>query len=193
MRFTPTEIPGVIEIEAEPSHDERGFFARIYCPEEFAAAGIDFRSTQINLSRNAARFTLRGMHWQDPPYAEAKLVRVTAGAAHDVVVDLRPDSPTFRRWTARRLDAANANALFIPEGCAHGFLTLDEQTDVLYQMSRPFVPGRARGLRFDDPGVGIVWPAEPAVIGAGDLAWPSWAVAPSLPRSSLHGGASAGN
>jgi dTDP-4-dehydrorhamnose 3,5-epimerase len=173
LRFIPTEITGVVEIAPDPDYDERGFFVRVYCPEEFAAAGINFRSTQINLSRNAACFTLRGMHWQDPPFEEAKLVRVTSGAAHDVVVDLRRGSPTFRRWIARRLDARGANALLIPEGCAHGFITLEAQTDVLYQMSRPFVPHQARGLRFDDPGIGIVWPAEPTVIGAGDLAWPS--------------------
>lgn len=173
MRIIATEIAGVFHIEAEARHDERGFFARIYCPEEFSAAGIDFQSTQINLSRNMARFTLRGMHWQDAPFAESKLVRVTSGTAHDVVVDLRLDSPTFRRWIARRLDAKRANALFIPEGCAHGFLTLEPQTDVLYQMSRPFVPGHTLGLRWDDPGIGIVWPVEPALIGAVDLAWPS--------------------
>jgi dTDP-4-dehydrorhamnose 3,5-epimerase len=173
LKFLETEIAGVYEIEAEPRHDERGFFARIYCPDEFAASGVDFRSTQINLSRNTAPFTLRGMHWQDPPFAEAKLVRATAGAAHDVVVDLRRDSPTFRRWIARRLDAKLANALYIPEGCAHGFLTLEPETDLLYQMSRPFVPGQARGMRFDDPGIGIAWPAAPAVVSEADLAWPS--------------------
>jgi dTDP-4-dehydrorhamnose 3,5-epimerase len=172
LKFISTEFAGVIEIEASPHYDERGFFSRIYCPAEFSAAGIDFRSTQMNLSRNIERFTLRGMHWQDPPFGEAKLVRVTAGAVYDVVVDLRPDSPTFRRWIARHLDARSANGLFIPEGCAHGFLTLEAQTDVLYQMGRPFLPGHARGLRWDDPGIGIFWPAEPAHIGAADLAWP---------------------
>ncbi len=179
MRFAPTEIPGVIEIAAEPHADARGFFARIYCSEEFAAAGVSFTSTQINLSRNDRLHTLRGMHWQDPPYAEAKLVRVTRGAIHDVVIDLRRESPTFRRWIARRLDANRANALFIPEGCAHGFLTLEPDTDVLYQMSRPYVGGQARGLRYDDPGFAISWPTVPAVIGDADLAWPSpWTPTP---------------
>lgn len=173
MKFRATDIPGVMEVEAEPRADARGFFARIYCPEEFAAAGIAFSSTQINLSRNDRAHTLRGMHWQDPPHAEAKLVRVTSGAVHDVVIDLRPDSPTFRRWRAFRLDARKANALFIPEGCAHGFLTLADETDVLYQMSRPYVGGQARGLRYDDPGFAIDWPAAPAVIAQADLAWPS--------------------
>lgn len=173
MKFAATEIPGVVEIEAEPRHDDRGFFARLYSAEEFAGAKIDFTSTQINLSRNARAFTLRGMHWQDPPYAESKIARVVRGAIFDVVVDLRPASPTFRRWIGRRLDAVRANALFIPEGCAHGFLTLEDDTDILYQMGRPYVGGQAMGLRYDDPGIGIVWPAAPQVIAEADLAWPS--------------------
>jgi dTDP-4-dehydrorhamnose 3,5-epimerase len=172
MIFRTTEIRGVVEIETEPRHDARGFFARLFCPEELARAGITFTSTQINLSRNEARFTLRGMHWQDPPHAEAKIVRVVRGCVHDVVVDLRPQSPTFRRWIARELDAGRANALLVPEGCAHGFLTLEPRTDVLYQMSRAYVPGAARGLRFDDPDIGIVWPTPPETIADADLAWP---------------------
>jgi dTDP-4-dehydrorhamnose 3,5-epimerase len=172
VRLTACEISGVFEIATEPHGDKRGFFARLYCPQELAGAGIDFTSAQINLSRNEELFTLRGMHWQDPPWAESKIVRVTRGAAHDVVVDLRPHSPTFRRWIARRLDAETANALFIPEGCAHGFLTLEPRTDVLYQMGRAYVPGHARGFRYDDPGIGISWPAAPRVIGDADLAWP---------------------
>lgn len=173
LRFVSTEIPGVFEIEVEPRRDERGFFARLYCPDEFAAAGIDFRSVQISLSRNERRHTLRGLHWQEAPFAESKIIRVTSGAAYDVVVDLRPGSQTFRKWIARRLDAERVKALFIPEGCAHGFLTLEPCTDVLYQINRLFVPGHARGMRWNDPGIGVVWPAEPAVIGAADLAWPS--------------------
>src|SRR6476659_4268371 len=113
VRFIPTDIRGVVEIEIDPHNDERGFFARIFCPHEFAAAGIDFTSTQIDLSRNVAALTLRGMHYQDAPFAEAKLVRVTTGSVHDVVVDLRRNSPTFRRWIARRLSAMSANALFV--------------------------------------------------------------------------------
>lgn len=188
MRFVETEISGVFDVAADPRRDERGFFARIFCPQEFADAGIDFVSTQINLSRNDRAFTLRGMHWQDPPYAEAKLVRVTAGAVHDVVVDLRPDSATFRRWIARRLDVANAAALFIPEGCAHGFLTLEPATDVLYQMSRPYVAGQARGMRWDDPAIGIDWPAQPQVIGEADRMWPPFAPqAPVGLREAPHG------
>lgn len=172
MRFVSTEIPGVLELLLEPKRDDRGFFARVFCPEEVAATGLDFTSTQINISRNDNAFTLRGMHWQDAPFAEAKIVRVTAGAAYDVVVDLRPASPTFRKWIGRQIDAETANGLFIPEGCAHGFLTLVPGTDVLYQMSRPFISGHARGLRWDDPGIGIVWPAQPASISDADRTWP---------------------
>lgn len=185
MIFRATEIRGVIEIAAEPRRDARGFFARIYCPQELAEAGIDFVSTQINLSSNEAAFTLRGMHWQDPPYAEAKIVRVVAGAVHDVVIDLRPDSPTYLRWIARRLDAEQADALLVPEGCAHGFLTLLPRTDVLYQMSRTHVAGHARGLRYDDPAIGIKWPAPPKVIADADLAWPCpWTPSAGLRRVS---------
>lgn len=171
MRFEAAEIPGVFTIAAAPHADERGFFARIYCPDEFARAGIDFASTQINLSRNTARHTLRGMHWQDAPFAEAKVVRCLSGAIYDVVADLRPDSPTYRKWIARELSAERADALFIPEGCAHGFLTLADDTDVLYQMGRMYEPGLARGFRFDDPAFAIVWPHPPAVIGKADEAW----------------------
>ena len=176
MIFVPTELPGVIEIRLNPHRDDRGFFARLYCPVEFAAAGIDFTPSQLNLSRNPRLHTLRGLHYQDPPHAEAKLVRVTAGCIHDVVVDLRRDQPTYGRHIARRLDAAEGTALFLPEGCAHGFLTLAPETDVLYQMGRPHVPGQARGLRYDDPALAIDWPASPALISESDLMWPGFPV-----------------
>jgi dTDP-4-dehydrorhamnose 3,5-epimerase len=171
MRFLPTALPGVMVIEPEPVADERGFFARAYCPAEFAAAGVDFMPSQVNLSRNARAFTLRGLHYQDPPHAEAKLVRVTRGRAHDVIVDLRA-GPTFRRWVSVELDAISARAVFVPEGCAHGFLTLEDETDVLYQMGRPYVPGQGRGLRWNDPALRIIWPAAPNVISEADAAWP---------------------
>jgi dTDP-4-dehydrorhamnose 3,5-epimerase len=171
--FGETEIDGVFEIEVEAHRDERGFFARLFCPAEFEAAGIAFRSDQINLSRNETEYTLRGMHWQKPPFAEAKVVRVTAGAAYVVVVDLRRQSATYRQWMARTLDARRANALFVPEGCAHGFLTLEPGTDILYQMGRPFAPGQARGFCWDDPAIGIAWPAKPNVISCSDCAWPA--------------------
>lgn len=173
MRFLPTRIPGVTLVEAEPRADERGAFARIYCPVEFAAAGLgDFTPTQVNLSRNPVRHTLRGLHYQAPPRAEAKLVRVTRGRIWDVAVDLRPDSPTYLQWQGVELDATGMAALFIPEGCAHGFLTLEPDSDVLYQMGRNYEPGFGLGLRFDDPRLAIDWPAPPAMIDTRDKTWP---------------------
>jgi dTDP-4-dehydrorhamnose 3,5-epimerase len=131
MIFTETAIAGVVVVEAEPASDDRGFFARLHCPDEFAEAGRPFVPAQTSLSHNRKALTLRGLHYQGPPYAETKLVRATRGRAFDVVVDLRPDSPTHRRWAAVELDAARANAVLIPEGIAHGFLTLEDETDIL--------------------------------------------------------------
>lgn len=174
MQFVATSVEGVFEIRLQPHGDARGFFARAYCPQEFADAGIDFTSTQINISRNTHMHTLRGMHFQMAPYAEAKVVRSMRGSIYDVAVDLRPDSPTYLRWTACELSADIGNALFVPEGCAHGFLTLTADCDVLYQMGRPYVPGQARGVRYDDPAFGIAWPYPPAIIAPADLAWGPW-------------------
>ena len=171
MRFTALPIQGVFEIEAEPHADPRGAFARLYCPAEFASAGIDFNPVQINLSTNPERGTLRGLHFQDPPFAEAKFVRAVRGRAFDVAVDLRAESPSFRQWTSVVLDSKAMNAIFIPEGCAHGFLTLEDNTDLLYQMGRDHEQGRARGYRYDDPAFGIEWPAGVRVIGEADLGW----------------------
>ncbi len=171
MKFHAAEFSGVYDITLTPHNDDRGFFARIFCPDEFAKAGIVFDSLQINVSRNDRKYTLRGMHWQDAPFAEAKVVRCLRGRIHDVIVDLRPDSATYRKWIARELSAQAANALFIPEGFAHGFLTLEDECDVFYQMGRMYEPGKARGFRFDDPAFGIKWPHTPAVIGKADLGW----------------------
>ena len=172
MRFTQTELHGVVLIDIEQRRDERGFFARTYCDEEFAAHGLHTRYPQCNVSYNRAAHTLRGMHWQAAPHGEVKLVRCTAGAIWDVVVDLRPGSPTRFRWQGFELTAAARNALYIPEGFAHGFLTLRDDTEVFYQMGSPFVAGAARGFRWDDRRAGIVWPAAPAVISARDAAYP---------------------
>ncbi len=176
LSFHETHLKDVILVETGGHRDERGSFIRLYCPESFSKAGIDFTSTQINLSTNQKRHTLRGMHWQEPPHAEAKLVRVMTGEIYDVVADIRPDSPTYGRWQAFELSADNRRALFIPEGCAHGFLTLQDETNVLYQMGRPYVPGQARGFRYDDPAFGITWPANPAHISEADLAWTSYSL-----------------
>ena len=172
MRFTPTEIAGVVRVDAAPHRDDRGLFARIHCPEEFAAAGIPFAPAQNSLSRNPHLHTLRGLHYQPAPYAETKLVRVTRGRVFDVAVDLRPDSPTYRRWAGAELSAENLAGLFIPEGVAHGFLTLEPDTDVVYQIAPIFRPGHAAGVRWDDPAFGIAWPAAPALMSPADAAYP---------------------
>ncbi len=181
MRFIAQRIAGVFVVEAEPHRDERGFFARIFCAEEFAKAGIEFAAPQINLSGNAKRHTLRGLHYQEAPYAEAKFVRAVRGRAFDVVVDLR-QGPTENQWISVELDAGRMNGVFVPEGCAHGFLTLEDDTDILYQMGRAFVEGHARGVRWDDPAFAIAWPAAPAVISAGDAAYPDRRVGPQIVR-----------
>lgn len=175
MKFREVEVPGVFLIEPEPHADERGFFARLLCSHEYEAAGIAFRPIQVNLSRNLRRYTLRGIHYQDAPFAEAKVVQVTRGAIYDVVVDLRRNSPAFGRWAAFNLDAVGAQTLYIPEGCAHGFLTLQQDTDVLYYMSRAYVPGHAKGYRWNDPVLNIAWPARPTCISPTDEAWPDFA------------------
>lgn len=172
MRFLPQKIAGVFVVETEQHKDDRGAFARAFCTDEFAKAGIAFTTAQLNLSTNTKRHTLRGMHYQDPPHAEAKFVRAVRGRAYDVVVDLRKESPTHKAWIAVELDARAMNAVFIPEGCAHGFLTLEDDTDLLYQMGRHFVPGHDRGVRWNDPAFAIAWPAAPAVISARDASYP---------------------
>jgi dTDP-4-dehydrorhamnose 3,5-epimerase len=172
MIFDDVSILGAKLVRASPRCDERGSFTRLYCAEEFAENGIALAFPQINLSHNTRALTLRGMHYQNPPYAEAKLVRVVRGRIFDAIVDLRPNSPTFRTWASFTLDSEEQMALFVPEGCAHGFLTLEDHCDVLYQMSKVHVPGQARGFRFDDSAFAIDWPAAPEVIAAGDLAWP---------------------
>ncbi|CAN1566015.1 RfbC dTDP-4-dehydrorhamnose 3,5-epimerase and related enzymes [Rhabdaerophilaceae bacterium] len=172
MIFEKTALPGVIRVVPTPHRDERGSFTRLYCPMEFAKAGIGFNSIQVNLSQNPVQFTLRGLHFQQSPRAEAKFIRVVRGAIYEVVVDLRSESPGFRQHIALRIDAEGSEALFIPEGCAHGFLTLEPDTDILYQMGRMHEPGHASGLRWNDPTLGIRWPAEPSLISPADEAWP---------------------
>ena len=174
MRFTETEIPGVVLVEGEPRRDERGSFQRLHCPDEFAAAGHPFAPAQTSLSHNTRAGTLRGMHYQPAPHGETKLVRCVRGRMFDVALDLRPGSPTHRRWTAAELSAENGRALLIPEGVAHGFLTLEPDTDVFYQISPMFEPGHEAGVRWDDPAFGIDWPAPPEVISARDADYPDY-------------------
>lgn len=161
MIFSDTEISGGYVIEPEPVADDRGLFARTFCRDEFAARGLNTTVAQCNTSFNARAGTLRGMHLQAQPHAEAKLVRCTRGAIYDVAIDLRRDSPSFRRWFAVELSETNRWAFFIPQGCAHGFQTLVDATEVLYQMSAAYVAGAGHGVRFDDPAFGIDWPEPP--------------------------------
>lgn len=174
MRFTPTAIDGVTLVDWTPASDERGSFARLQCPDEFAKAGAPFVPVQTSLSRNTASGTLRGLHYEAEPFEEAKLVRVVRGRIFDVAVDLRANSPTFRQWTGTELSADNGRALLIGRGMAHGFITLEPNTDVLYQMDRMFQPGHGQGVRWDDPAFGIDWPIAPQVISARDAAYPDF-------------------
>jgi dTDP-4-dehydrorhamnose 3,5-epimerase len=175
MRFAPTAIEGAFAVELELHEDERGGFARTFCAEEFAAAGIAFQVVQTSLSRNLRAGTLRGMHYQAPPHLEAKLVQCVRGRIFDAAIDLRPHSPTFRRVEALELDADGARAFYIPAGCAHGFLTLEDASDVLYYMDTAFVPGVGLGVRWDDPAFAIAWPAAPRVISPRDAAYANFA------------------
>lgn len=160
MRIVETTLPGVLIVELQPIEDERGFFARTWCQNTWQQWNLDSRLVQCNLSYNRRRGTLRGMHYQAEPHGEAKLVRCTAGAIYDVALDLRPDSPGYRHWVAVELTAANRRGLYIPEGVAHGFQTLTDDAEVLYQMSEFYHPESARGVRWNDPAFGIVWPIE---------------------------------
>jgi dTDP-4-dehydrorhamnose 3,5-epimerase len=175
MKFSATKIPGAFLIRPERLEDDRGFFARTFCEREFAAHGVESRIVQRSVSSNPRRGTLRGMHFQAPPYLENKVVSCSRGAIYDVIVDLRRDSSAYRQWVAVTLTADSFDALFVPKGCAHGFITLEDDTIVRYDMSEFHAPGSARGVRFDDPAFGIEWPLAPTVISPGDLAFPPYA------------------
>jgi dTDP-4-dehydrorhamnose 3,5-epimerase len=170
--FAPTPLAGLTVVRPEPLPDVRGSFARLWCDDAFAAAGLAFRPRQISASRNTASGTLRGLHWQAPPSAETKLVRATHGRVFDVAVDLREGSPTRLRWFGLELDAVAQTALLIPAGFAHGYLTLTPEAELLYLIDTPHEPAAARGARYDDPAIGITWPHPPAVIAPRDLAFP---------------------
>jgi dTDP-4-dehydrorhamnose 3,5-epimerase len=175
MIFIETELKGAYIIDLERREDERGFFARTWCQQEFEAHGLVARIVQANTSYNKAKGTLRGMHYQRAPHAETKLVRASRGAIYDVIVDLRPDSPTFKRWIGVELTADNRRALFVPEGFAHGFQTLEDNTDVSYQVSAFYTPGAEGGLRYNDPAFDIEWPLPVSVISPKDADWPDFA------------------
>ena len=174
MRFEATEIEGAVVIEADRQGDERGSFARTFCEDEFAAHGMPVHFPQCNLSANARAGTLRGMHLNTIGNAEAKLVRCVRGAVHDVIVDVRPGSPTHGRWVGVDLSADNARSLFVPEGLAHGFITLTDDADIYYHMGRSFRPGVAIGFRWDDPAFAIRWPRVPTVISERDAGYPDF-------------------
>lgn len=172
MRFTATPIPGAWIIDIDLHADERGFFARTLCQEEFERCGLNGRMVQQSISWNRHKGTLRGLHYQAPPYGEEKLVRVTRGSIYDVIVDLRRDSAAFRQWFGIELTESNHRQMYIPKNVAHGFLTLDDSTEVLYEMTAPFFPDAANGLRWNDPALGIQWPEPVSIISQQDQSWP---------------------
>ncbi len=194
MEFHATALPGVFIVDIQPRHDDRGFFARAWCQREFAEHGLSDRLVQCDISFNRRRGTLRGMHLQRAPHAQPKLVRCTRGALFDAVVDIRPGSPTFGRHLAVELTAENHRMLFIPAGCAHGFQTLQDETEVFYQMSDSFVPESAVGFRWDDPAVGIPWPVAQPIMNDRDRDYPSLAevMVAGAPVAPLQSGSSAG-
>jgi dTDP-4-dehydrorhamnose 3,5-epimerase len=172
MRFHALSVQGAFMLEPEPRGDERGLFARIWCVEEFAAHGLSAGFEQASVSFNDVKHTLRGMHYQQEPHGEVKLVRCTAGAIFDVVVDMREGSPSYLQWSGETLTAQNRRALYIPKGCAHGFITLEDASEVFYEIAGSYQPEAARGVRYSDPRIGISWPAKPARIAQRDADYP---------------------
>ena len=174
MLFTETLLKGAYIIDIERQMDDRGFFGRSWCRQEFEDHGLNSNLVQCNISFNKIRGTLRGMHYQIKPHEEAKLVRCTMGILYDVIIDLRPSSNTFKHWLAVELNATNRRALYIPEGFAHGFQTLTDETEIFYQMSEFYHPESARGLRWDDTSFGIKWPIDALIISERDKSYPDW-------------------
>jgi dTDP-4-dehydrorhamnose 3,5-epimerase len=174
MIFRETKLSGVFEIGTEPKCDERGFFARSWCRHEFELNGMDSKLSQCSISFNARKGTLRGIHYQAAPYPETKLVRCTKGAIYDVVVDLRPQSPTYKQWIGATLTAENRQMLYVPQECGHGFLTLEDETEVFYQISEFYYPDLARGVRWNDPAFAIAWPGQAEQISERDRSYPNF-------------------
>jgi len=168
LKFLPLPLQGAFLIEPDRVEDERGFFARTYCRNEFAARGLNPDLVQCSVSYNRKNGTLRGMHFQKKPHQEDKLVRCTSGSIFDVIVDMRENSPTCRQWTGVELSAASRASLYVPKGFAHGFITLEDDTEVFYQISEFFHPESAQGIRWDDPAIGIDWARRPSVISEKD-------------------------
>lgn len=174
MKFTASRLQGAYVIDLEPIEDERGFFARSWCRHEFQSHGLNPELVQCNISFNRRQGTLRGMHFQEPPYGETKLVRCTRGVIYDVIVDLRPDSRTFGAWAGYELSADNRKMLYIPEGFAHGFQALEDSCEVSYQMSTFYHAPSARGVRWDDPAFGIEWPLRNPIVSDRDASYPDF-------------------
>ncbi len=172
MIFVETPLAGAYVIELEFIKDERGFFARTWCANEFEQQGLEATVVQSNLSMNYHKGTLRGMHYQLPPHDETKLVRCTAGSLIDQIVDVRPNSPTFKQSFGVELSAANHKALYVPSGFAHGYQTLEDNTEALYQVTNFYTPGAERGLRYNDPALDLSWPLDVTEVSAKDASWP---------------------
>ena len=174
MIFSATKLGGAFLVDPEPHRDERGLFARTWCRHEFEAHGLNAHLVQCSISFSKKRGTLRGMHYQVKPFEEAKLVRCTAGAIHDVIIDLRPASPTFKQWIGVELTGDNRRMLYIPEGFAHGFQTLVDETEVFYQISEFYAPEYAKGVRWNDPAFGIAWPTAERIVSERDRTYPDF-------------------
>jgi dTDP-4-dehydrorhamnose 3,5-epimerase len=171
MIFTETPLPGAYLIDIEPKRDERGFFSRIWCADELGRLGLNTQILQVNVGWNHRAGTVRGLHYQTAPQAEVKIVRCTAGGIFDVIVDLRPDSPTFKRWFGVELSAANHRAIYVPEGFAQGYQALTDGAAMSYSTTRAFAPAHATGVRYNDPAFGIVWPAPITMVSTADTVW----------------------
>lgn len=174
MIFTETRLKGAYLIEIEPIDDERGFFARSWCEKEFRKAGFNANLRQCNISFNKKKGALRGMHYQDSPFLEAKLVRCTMGSIYDVIIDIRKESDTYRQWISVELSAQNRRMIYVPENFAHGFQTLEDNTEVFYQMSEFYHPECATGVRWDDPAFEIDWPDDERIISTSDRSFPDY-------------------
>jgi dTDP-4-dehydrorhamnose 3,5-epimerase len=172
--FTPTPLAGAFVIEPEPIPDARGLFARTWCQRELEAHGLESRLAQCSTSFNKCKGTLRGMHYQAAPFAETKIVRCTRGSMYDVIIDLRPESATFTRYFGVMLTADNRKAMYIPKGFAHGFQTLEDDTEVLYQISEFYSPEHSRGVRWNDPAFGIAWPPDELTLSEHDRGYPNF-------------------
>ncbi len=175
MRFCTTNLRDAYLIHLEPVQDDRGFFARTFCVREFAAHGLEFNFPEHSVSFSTRKGTLRGMHYQDEPHSEVKLVRCLRGNIWDVIIDIRPDSPTYRHWQGFELSGKNGHQLYVPKGFAHGFQVLNDDVEVNYLISEPYLPEAARGIRYNDPAFGIVWPLPVTEISPKDLSWSDFA------------------